>query len=76
MATCAALKTPLSSHDWCSCFSRCPEVLGVAPAVLQERVNRLQQLMRVSDEQAAATITKAPSLLQHEPQDVAEKVCV
>lgn len=70
----AALKTRLSREDWCSCFSRCPEVLNEPPAVLQDRVNKLQQLMEVSEEQVASTICKAPSLLQHDPQDIESKV--
>lgn len=70
-----ALKTPLSEQDWCSCFSRCPELLSVAPAVLSERLTKLKSLMAVDDEQLAGAVNKAPSLMQHAPADIADKVC-
>jgi hypothetical protein len=68
------LSTPLSEEDWCSCLSRCPELLSVAPAVLSERLTKLKSLMSVDDEQLVGAVTKAPSLLQHAPGDIADKV--
>jgi hypothetical protein len=74
LAKLAAVKTPLSAANWCSALARCPEVLDESPSVLQDRVNQLQQLMRVTPQQAAETVTRAPTLLQHDPQEVASKV--
>jgi len=70
-----ALKTPISPEDWCSCFSRCPDLLSVSPEVLSERLSKLKALMIVDEEQAVLAVVKAPSLLQHAPQDIADKVC-
>lgn len=68
-------ETSLSLMDWCSCFSRCPELLGESPAVLSDRLTKLKGLMAVDDEELVGSVTKAPSLLQHAPADIAEKVC-
>lgn len=69
-----ALKTPISLEDWCSCFSRCPDLLSVSPEVLSERLSKLKALMIVDEEQAVLAVVKAPSLLQHAPGDIADKV--
>lgn len=70
-----AAKTPLSLEDWYSCFSRCPELLSTSPQVLSERLTKLKELMSVDEEQLVSAVTKAPSLLQHAPADIADKVC-
>lgn len=65
----------MSLTDWCGCFSRCPDLLGESPAVLSDRLSKLKGLMAVDDEELVGSVTKAPSLLQHAPADIAEKVC-
>lgn len=71
-----SLKTPLSLEDWCSSFGRCPELLSVSPQVLSDRLSKLKALMAVDDEQLVSAVTKAPSIMQHAPAEIAEKVRV
>lgn len=75
LAKFTGVKTALSLEDWCSCFSRCPDLLSVSPQVLSERLSKLKSCMAVDDASLVGTVTKAPSLLQHSPGDIAEKVC-
>eukprot|EP00882_Tetradesmus_deserticola_P020773 GHRQ01022448.1.p3 GENE.GHRQ01022448.1~~GHRQ01022448.1.p3 ORF type:complete len:118 (+),score=35.77 GHRQ01022448.1:1265-1618(+) len=74
LAKFVSLKTPLAVEDWCSCFVRCSELLQLQPATVQRHLDKLNDVMGVSDEQLAATLLKAPSLLLHDPQDIGEKV--
>lgn len=74
LAKFAGVETPLGLQDWCSCFSRCPDLLTVAPPVLAERLTKLKSLMGVDDEQLVGSVTKAPSLMQHSPTEIADKV--
>lgn len=74
LAEFVALRTPLKQLDWCICFSRCAELLQLQPSVLGERVASLQAAMRIDDAQLVASVLRSPSLLQHDPQDIATKV--
>jgi hypothetical protein len=74
LAKYALVSTPLSQQDWCSCFSRCPDLLTVSPPVLAERLTKLKSLMGVDDEQLVGSVIKAPSLMQHSPTEIADKV--
>jgi len=69
-----SLGTPLQQQDWCLCFSRCSDLLKQPPQALANRLHKLQEALEVTDEQLLSTILKAPSLLQHDPQDIASKV--
>lgn len=74
LADFADVGTALSTQDWCSCFSRCPDLLSVSPPVLAERLTKLKSLMGVDDDQLVGSVTKAPSLMQHSPTEIADKV--
>eukprot|EP00775_Hariotina_reticulata_P005567 gene5567-5804_t len=69
-----ALGTPLQQQDWCLCFSRCSDLLKQPPQALGNRLSKLQEALEVTDELLLSTVLKAPSLLQHDPQDIASKV--
>lgn len=74
LAKFAALKAPLSAQDWATCFGRCHELLALPPQLVGQRLGKLRELVVADEQQLVSCVLKAPTVLQHDPQDIASKV--
>lgn len=72
------LGVSMSPADWCSCFSRHPDLLSTTPEALAAGVEWLQQVYGVDSQELAAVVLRCPELLhpgQHEIQAKVGNTC-
>lgn len=70
----AALDTPLTLKDWCSCFLHEPQLLNTEPQVLEQHIKQLGKLFGRHNDELKDVILGCPALLLQDVQQTAEKV--